>query len=65
MSRSEYDRINVTCLLLDELLDQKIEFQITPYERSNIFCELIYDMNNKDQRYLYEGCIDMDVYEEK
>ena len=36
-SRLEYNRILVTCKLLDELLEQKIEFGIAKYEKDSIF----------------------------
>ena len=65
MPKSEYDRITQTCELLDQLLGQKIEFQIAPYEKESIFSTIIFDMNKSDLRYFYKGCIDMEAYEER
>ena len=64
ISKPEYDRIRVICQLLDELLDQKIEFQITSYEKDSVKSHLINDSESLDSRYIYKGCIDMEAYEE-
>ena len=65
MTKSEYDRITQTCKLLDQLLGQKIEFQIFSYDKDSIFWTVIHDMNKSDLRYFYKGCIDMEKYKEK
>ena len=41
ITKSEYDRIVIICKLLDELLQQKLEFEIAPYEKENTIFELI------------------------
>ena len=64
ISKPEYDRIRVTCQLLDELLDQKIEFRITSYEKDSVKSHLIHDSESLDSKYVYKGCIDMEAYEE-
>ena len=64
ISRSRYNWIVETCKLLDELLQQKLEFEIAPYEKGNIVCELIRDVNKNNLMYLYKGCIDMEAFNE-
>ena len=53
-----------TCKLLEELLNQKLEFEIAPYEKEHIVYDLIKEMNNNGLMYLYRGCIDMEAYNE-
>ena len=53
----------MTCKLLDELLPQKMEYQIAPYEKEHIVCKIIPDMVNR-RYYIYKGCIDIETFNE-
>ena len=64
IKKYQYDRIVALCELLDENLDQKLEFQIAPYEKKSIACKLIKDLINR-RIYYYKGWIDMEAYKEK
>ena len=61
IKQCEYDRLVMTCKLLDELLPFKMEYQIAPYEKEHIVCKIIPDMVNR-RYYIYKGCIDIETF---